>query len=332
MNKVIDTFLFFQELDLLEIRLTYLDEHVDKFVIVEACQTFSGKPKKFVFEENRDRFSKFIHKIIYYKIEDFHDSFNSVLQYLMTANTECHRKILSILEGHNHYPKKHLNWVLDTYHRECIHLAIESVAKDDDVIIVSDLDEIPLAKSLVRENLNTLCYEPRVFKQSEFRYFLNYYKDSEWLGSIIAKYRQIKFQSLNGLRIDSKSLHSVVNSEPIIGGYHFTSCGSVETIKEKIESWGHQEFNTNKVLKNIQNNIKKGQDIFSRETGTVLKKVSLLDEQYFDHKMASVISNYAPLISESQIEETSFSRMKDIFNKISLGIHKIRYKIVRRGK
>lgn len=136
MSKVVDTFLFFQELDLLEIRLAYLNDFVDEFVIVEACQTFSGKPKRFVFEENRERFSKFIHKITYYKIEDFHDSFTSVRKYLINANTACHKKILDILDGHKHYPKTHLNWVLDTYHRECIHLALESLAEDDDFIIL----------------------------------------------------------------------------------------------------------------------------------------------------------------------------------------------------
>ena len=53
MAKVYDTFLFFNELDLLEIRLNILDDYVDYFVLCEANQTFSGKDKKLYYKENK---------------------------------------------------------------------------------------------------------------------------------------------------------------------------------------------------------------------------------------------------------------------------------------
>ena len=65
---IIDTCLFFQELDLLEIRLEYLYPFVDKFIIVEACQTFKGELKPYNYEKNKERFSKYADKIIYFKI------------------------------------------------------------------------------------------------------------------------------------------------------------------------------------------------------------------------------------------------------------------------
>ena len=54
---LIDSFLFFQELDLLEIRLEYLYPYVDKFLIVESCQTFKGEHKEYNFEKNKKRFN-----------------------------------------------------------------------------------------------------------------------------------------------------------------------------------------------------------------------------------------------------------------------------------
>ena len=61
---LVDSFLFFQELDLLEIRLEYLYPIVDKFIIVEARQSFTGQIKGFIFEKNIKRYKKYSDKII----------------------------------------------------------------------------------------------------------------------------------------------------------------------------------------------------------------------------------------------------------------------------
>ena len=68
MSKIYDCFNFFNELDILELRLNTLYDHVDFFVIVESDVTHSGEPKKFFYEEHRERFSKFADKILNYKI------------------------------------------------------------------------------------------------------------------------------------------------------------------------------------------------------------------------------------------------------------------------
>lgn len=62
---IIDSFPFFNELDLLEIRFNILDEHVDKFVLCESPVTFSGKPKPLYYQDNRKRFKKWQDKIIH---------------------------------------------------------------------------------------------------------------------------------------------------------------------------------------------------------------------------------------------------------------------------
>src|SRR5689334_20509145 len=66
--KVIDCFTFFNELDLLEFRLKLLDAHVDHFVLAESNITHSGQPKPFYFEENKKRFDRWLHKIIYLRV------------------------------------------------------------------------------------------------------------------------------------------------------------------------------------------------------------------------------------------------------------------------
>lgn len=62
---VLDLFTFFNELDLLELRLSILDEHVDKFILTESTETFSGVLKPLYYEENKERFAKWNHKIIH---------------------------------------------------------------------------------------------------------------------------------------------------------------------------------------------------------------------------------------------------------------------------
>ena len=63
--KIVDVFPFFNELDLLDIRLNVLDPYVDCFIISEATKTFQGGDKPLWYDENKDRFKKFHHKIIH---------------------------------------------------------------------------------------------------------------------------------------------------------------------------------------------------------------------------------------------------------------------------
>lgn len=328
MVKIVDSFLFFQELDLLEIRLAYLYEKVDKFIILEACQTFTGKPKLFNFENNKSRFEKYLDKIIYFKLEDQHQSYESVIEFLANQNTKAHRLVLDIMQSHTHYPKDGLHWVLDTYHRESLHLAYSAHLEDDDVLFLSDLDEIPNIS--IFDELKTLKLEkPIVCKQHEFMYFLNYYNNSDWLGTIFGKYADMKDKSLNLLRMDSKevrdSIDKIAYSE---GGYHFTTIGSIEMIKRKIQSWGHQEFNTKNIIKRLQYNIDTGQDIFEREYGTKMKKVSFADRAIFDEKMATLIAKYPDLTTQGEIKYVGKDSLYNLYRKYSSKVYRVFSRLV----
>ena len=327
--KVIDCFLFFQELDLLEIRMRYLKDIVDTFVIVEACQTFTGKSKEFLFEINQDRYEEYKGKIKYFKVEDRHTSYESVLDYLSRApKSKATSWAKRCMEAHQHYDKTKLYYVLDTYHRECIHMALEEIcAKDIDTVMISDLDEIPSLHA-IHEAQNLNSEKPLVLKQKEFSYFLDYYKNSNWLGTVIGKYGKIRDCSLNELRIDSKLTRAVVNCTPLeTGGYHFTTCGSIQEIKQKISSWAHQEFNNRYVTDTLEEKIKTGQDPFSRNSGTIFKRVSIDDESFYDKEMKHVIKDFPNLLSSSEIEVVKSSILGDLLSKIRLYLPRLTDKV-----
>ena len=69
--KVIDVFPFFNEIDILEIRLNILEPFVDYFVISESTKAFQGQDKPLYYNENKEKFSKFNHKIIHNIVNDF---------------------------------------------------------------------------------------------------------------------------------------------------------------------------------------------------------------------------------------------------------------------
>src|SRR5689334_18016752 len=71
---IYDTFPFYNELDLLEIRLEELDQVADRFVLVEATRTHTNKPKPLYYAENRDRFARFQNRIIHVVLDDMPDT------------------------------------------------------------------------------------------------------------------------------------------------------------------------------------------------------------------------------------------------------------------
>jgi beta-1,4-mannosyl-glycoprotein beta-1,4-N-acetylglucosaminyltransferase len=328
MTKIIDCFLFFQELDLLEIRLDYLDSHVDMFVIVEACQTFTGKEKPFLFEKNKSRYERFLKKIVYFKINDFHQNYDSIICHLTKTDSASSRKVLQIMEGFTHFPKDKLHWVLDAYHRECIQFPLEEIANDNDIIILSDLDEIPSSKIFGPDIFDFIEDGPVLCIQKEFSYFLNFYRlERKWLGSIFGYKRAMSFVGMNGLRMDAHGQRSKISGTIEDGGYHFTSVGSMDDIRKKIESWGHQEFNTPRVKRGLEGRILSGQDPFGRETGVIFDRIDPSDVSLFDEKMNEIINRYPHLIASKDIRFKRHGVLRNALDRLMSLVDKLVYKI-----
>lgn len=145
---IFDGFTFFNELDILDIRLHEMAPVVDRFILVEARQTFQGAPKPLVFEENRAQFEKFADKIIHV-VCDFPDDVQAL------------------------YPRaESAHWAREYYQRDQIARGLAG-AKPDDLVIVSDVDEIISADKLRDALARRRPRELTVFEMAFYRYALN---------------------------------------------------------------------------------------------------------------------------------------------------------------
>jgi beta-1,4-mannosyl-glycoprotein beta-1,4-N-acetylglucosaminyltransferase len=267
MSKIYDCFNFFNELDVLEIRLNTLYEHVDYFVIVESSVRHNGQSKEFYLENNRQRFEKFWHKIINFKIYDTPDDFINLPE---TDDVELKKVYNYIVNQTNRFNRwSQPDYGRDFFQKESVRRALIN-CDDDDIIIFSDADEIPnpeILKSLRNTSLNKIYG----LKQNMYYYYLNILKERGWIGSKILPYGILKNISLNEVRGDNTLCDYIDN-----GGWHFSFMGGKEMILNKILSYSARDMVNNNVLENIENSIQDNNDIFFRGK---LEKVDL-DESY----------------------------------------------------
>ncbi len=251
---IYDCFAFFNELELLEIRLNELDEVVDKFVLVEATRTFQKQPKPLYFQENKHLFKAFEHKITHIVV----DKYPSFWKKFRVPTP----------------------WDYDDHQKEHILLGLKN-CKDDDVIIVSDLDEIPRAEK-VKEYAYTEGI--KVFRQYFACYFLNNIckKINDYEGKAKAQINENGFGWWQGsVMLSFKELRTITKtiektrlqrdlSEPQVkiireGGWHFSYMGGIERIIKKLESLAHPEFNIGsyKDVQKIKSLIASGKSLFN---------------------------------------------------------------------
>ena len=250
-EMIYDCFTFYNELDLLEIRLNELGRLVDYFVLVEASETFQGEPKPFIFENNKSRFKDFSNKIIHVKI-DFPDK----------------------LGGAGLGPTE-TAWAREFFQRDQIIRGLRN-ARPDDLIIVGDVDEIISAEALRRSLEDRRKHTIAMFQMPLF--FAGYNRkmpttgnkknarwfESLWLGSKMIEFS--KFPGANNLRSTKPSQSSSLKhlfigdlqikfynffkwkiwaSAFIVrnGGWHFSSIGNWEHYRNKIDSYCHKDEN-----------------------------------------------------------------------------------------
>jgi len=241
---IYDCFLFFNELDLLEIRLNELDNVVDKFVLVESSKTFSSKEKPFYFEENKNRFQKFLNKIIHVKVEDLPD----------------------IPPRSGRSGTFHNRHDVESFQRNCVSRGLKN-CNPEDLILLSDIDEIPNPKSIL-EAYNALKNDKKqtvTFIQKFFYYYINGLcvtgnQPEPWLGTLACLYEFYPgSQVMRNLRNSSK--YFIKDS-----GWHFSFLGGPESIAYKIESFAHAEWDNNHIKNKdrLTKAINNGSDIFER--------------------------------------------------------------------
>ena len=229
--KIYDCFMFFDEEMLLDLRLNIMDKYVDKFVITEATYTHSGSAKKLIFDIKK--FSKFKDKIIYIVVDkpppdllkiDESDSSNKRLS-KMTINAKK-REIYQINKTQDEIVK----------------------ANPEDMIIISDLDEIP---NLEKIDFRTISQKLIFFRQKMFYYKLNlFHKSLPWYGSKACKKKC--FKTPEWLRSTKNKKYPVWRLDILFskfkyndihfakdGGWHFSNIRTPEDLEKKLLNFLH---------------------------------------------------------------------------------------------
>ncbi|MBW2992377.1 hypothetical protein KY345_04130 [Candidatus Woesearchaeota archaeon] len=251
--QIIDYFLFFNEFECLEIRLNTLDKYVDKFVICECSRTHQNNIRKTLFDINDPKFCPFKDRIVHIIIDDAPDT------------DERFR--------------------IENYHREIgVLRAIELLKlNDDDIIIISDIDEIPIPDKLayavqLAKDKNYLVE----LNQLYFNYFfnclakVNYENNTPWILKI-GKYKSLP--GIDGGKLgENKILPETIKDAKIDNGaWHFSFVGNPQKIIEKSRAYSHVEYNN---FEFISGRIKKFNLIKNSKKKVIDNPLSLFTKKF----------------------------------------------------
>ena len=229
--NIFDCFMYFDEDLLLDLRLNSLDKFVKKFVITEATYTHNGNKKKLNFDIKK--FRKFEDKIIYIIVDD------QPKNILELKNEDTKEKLGEklILNG----------MARDYFQREKINDGL-SEALDEDLILISDLDEIPNLENL---NFQQIKNQIVIFEQKILYYKLNLLYDKFlWQGTKAVKnknllspqwLRNIKGKNYPKWRIDTFFSKKKYSNLMFVknGGWHFTCLRTPEQLEKKLLNYAH---------------------------------------------------------------------------------------------
>ena len=152
---IVDAFMFYNELDVLEWRLKTLDKYVDLFILVEADVTHVGTPKELFFEKNKNRYSQWLSKIRQVTAKD------------MPADD----------------PNP---WSREKHQRHCVLVGLEGVP-DDATIIISDVDEIPDMSKVGTPQKTVTCH------MHMFEYSFKYtFTGEPWFGTVVTDVKSFR--------------------------------------------------------------------------------------------------------------------------------------------
>ena len=265
--KIFDCFMYFDEEIVLDLRLNILNEYVDYFVVVESLFTHKGDKRDLKF--NHNKFSKFKKKIIYLVYD------------------EQPKGIEEINENDNEGEKSR-KYILNANHREngqrnFISRGLDK-AKNEDLILISDVDEIPNLENI---NFNEINEKLILFKQDMFYYKFNLkLPELEWSGTKACKkkdfinpqwLRNIKDKRYSLFRLDlffSKTKYANLRFIQN-GGWHFSNIKTAKEIEYKLKSYlHHREFDVNPMsLDEIDNIIENKQAIYDLTVDKSVNKI-----------------------------------------------------------
>ena len=265
--KIFDCFMYFDEDLILDLRLNTLNKFIDYFVIVESIYNHKGEKRKLKF--NINKFKKFNKKIIYL----IHNQIPSEIKQIKKNDSE-HEKNTKYIFNAIFRENSQRNYILKGLRK----------AKDNDIILISDVDEIP---NLKKVNFKTLKDKLIFFKKEMFYYKFNlklpnynwigtksckkkYLKNPQWLRNI--KDRKYPFYRLDTFFSDKKYINIKFIEN---GGWHFSNIKTPEEIEYKLKSYlHHREFDINPMsVQEIENIIKNKQAIYDLKVDKNVNKI-----------------------------------------------------------
>ena len=254
--KIFDCFMFYDEDLLLDLRLNILDQHVDFFVIVESKYFHNGKERQLKFDIKK--YKKFENKIIYI----VHDNEPAKIHKLNQGDDEGTKSYKLIINAH----------LRENDQRNHISKGLNN-AKDDDLILISDVDEIPNFESIDLKKIKNqiIMFEQTIFYYKLNRYLPNftwygtkgckkkYLKNPQWLRNI--KSKKFLFWRLDTLFSDTKYINKYFVND---GGWHFSNLKNAEGLDFKLKSYlHHRDYEVEELgIKKIDELIKNNQTIY----------------------------------------------------------------------
>lgn len=255
-RRVFDAFTYNGERDALLIRLHELSEVVDRFVIVEATRTFAGEAKALRLDLADPALAPFIDRIRYMVVDDMPDD---------PPGAEA----AAIERDWLNDPPKTGFWLREKFQRNQVVRGLDEAAPDD-LVLVSDVDEIPRA-----DVVRWMREQPadQVFGlQLRFYYFYANYRNTEGPEAATVWSVAAPRAWLNGAgTADRLRLGVRAGAVPALivrdAGWHFSYLGMDEAaVRDKIRGFAHQEYNDPDFLAAIDVHamVRSGRDLYGR--------------------------------------------------------------------
>jgi beta-1,4-mannosyl-glycoprotein beta-1,4-N-acetylglucosaminyltransferase len=217
-------------------------------VIVEATHSFVGKIKPLFYQENKELFKEFNHKIIHIVVDDFPHKFPNI----------------NIENGEQ--------WNNEIFQRNCIKRGLDKLKlNDNDIFTVTDLDEIPDPKLLQKIKATEVIINASILEQDFYYYNLNCKLDFKWHLSKIISYKKYKELNFSCEQIRQNMSFEIIPN----AGWHLSYFGNEQFIKNKIENFSHQELNIADFTdeNKISNRIKNKLDVYDRHNINIVNVV-----------------------------------------------------------
>lgn len=234
MSKIVDVCTYNGEIELFDLRYNILKDFVDEFIVVEFDKTFSGKDKGWLFE-----FQPFIHwdKVNYFRVREVeYEKYQDLAE--SSPNTK----------GADHWKRE---FMMKESIKDCL-----TYLNDDDIVFIGDCDEIwdPMI-------LERYMSQPYKLQLLVYTYYLNQRSNEQFWGTLVCRYKDIKNECLNHLRVISDK-NQILN---YIDGWHFTSMDGVENLRKKLtDSYTDESYATKEILENLEVNYGK-KDFLGRD-------------------------------------------------------------------